>query len=153
MSGEEVRFDGAAEENAAFADRVSAELRRDIDAHIERAGIDAPRAEPDPDDEPAPGLGRGAPRSLRLDREGIGTVIWCCGMRPRLDAVAPLGLGPDIEQVDGVATEPGLYLIGAPWLAKRKSGIIWGAPEDAARIAAHIAARRPARRSGGAGVA
>jgi putative flavoprotein involved in K+ transport len=151
-SGEEVRFDASAEENAAFGDRISAELRRDIDAHIDRAGIDAPPAEPDPGDEPSPGLGRGAPTSLRLDREGIGTVIWCCGMRPCLDAIAPLGLGIDIEHVDGVATEPGLYLIGAPWLAKRKSGIIWGAPEDAARIAAHIAARRLARRRGGAGV-
>jgi putative flavoprotein involved in K+ transport len=144
-SGEEVRFDASAERNAAFGDRVSAELCRDIDAHIERHGIDAPAPEPDPADAPAPGLGRGAPEALRLDREGIGTVVWCCGMRPQLGALAPLGLGSDIEHTEGVTAEPGLYLIGAPWLARRKSGIIWGAPDDAARIAAHIAAGRHAR--------
>jgi putative flavoprotein involved in K+ transport len=146
-SGEEVRFDATAEANAAFGDHLSAELCRDIDAHIERRGIDAPPPEPDPADEPVPGLGRDAPASLRLDREGIGTVIWCCGMRPRLDAVAPLGLGADVEHRDGVTAQPGLYLIGAPWLATRKSGIIWGAAEDAARIAAHIASGRRAKTS------
>jgi putative flavoprotein involved in K+ transport len=151
-SGEEVRFDASAEQNAAFADRVSADLRRDIDAHIERRGIDAPPPDDDPADEPVFGLGRDAPASLRLDRECIATVIWCCGMRPKLDAVQPLGLGAGIAHVEGIAAERGLYLIGAPWLATRKSGIIWGAPDDAARIAAHIAAGRRGRRRDAAGV-
>jgi putative flavoprotein involved in K+ transport len=146
-SGEAVRFDGSAERNAAFGDRVSAELRGDIDAHIERRAIDAPAAGDDPADRPVPGLGRDAPQELRLDREGIGTVIWCCGMRPQLAALAPLGLDGGVDHVDGVAAEPGLYLIGAPWLATRKSGIIWGAPDDAARIAAHIAGRRKSKPS------
>jgi putative flavoprotein involved in K+ transport len=151
-SGEEVRFDASAERNAAFGDQVSADLRRDIDAHIERRGIDAPPPEDDPADQPVDRLGRDAPESLRLDREGIATVIWCCGMRPRLDAVDPLRLGAEIEHVEGIAAERGLYLIGAPWLATRKSGIIWGAPEDAARIAAHIAVGRGGERGGAAGV-
>ena len=145
-SGEEVRFDSCAERNAAFGDQVSAALCRDIDA---------PPPGHDPADEPVPRFGRDAPRSLRLDRESIGTVIWCCGMRPRLDALAALGVGADVEHVEGVTAEPGLYLIGAPWLATRKSGIIWGAPEDAARIAAHIARRsagRPTERRDGARV-
>lgn len=146
VSGEEVRFDGSAARNAAFADQVSAELRGDIDAHIARCGIDAPPAGDDPADRPMPGLGRDAPGELRLDRDGIGAVIWCCGMQPHLAALAPLGLDGGVDHVDGVAAEPGLYLIGAPWLATRKSGIIWGAPDDAARIAAHIAGRRRSKK-------
>jgi putative flavoprotein involved in K+ transport len=144
VAGQGVRFDRSAAENAAFGDRISAELRRDVDAHVARAGIDAPPPVPDPDDEPAPGLCADAPESLRLDRERIATVIWCTGMRPRLDALAPLGVGADgqVEHVDGVTPRAGIYLIGAPWLATRKSGIVWGAAEDAARIADHIAARR-----------
>jgi putative flavoprotein involved in K+ transport len=39
---------------------------------------------------------------------------------------------------DGITESPGLYLIGLPWLSKRKSGILYGVTEDAARIVEHI---------------
>jgi putative flavoprotein involved in K+ transport len=62
-------------------------------------------------------------------------------MRPRLDAVRIPGLldGGGIPHTSGVTAIPGLYLLGAPWLRLRKSGIIWGAPADAQEIAAAIA--------------
>lgn len=36
----------------------------------------------------------------------------------------------------------GLYFLGLPWLHNRRSGILFGVGDDAAYIAAHIAARQ-----------
>jgi len=142
--GEELRFGGEVAEHVRFGDEVCATLLRGIDEHIARAGVDAEPAQPDPAGEPVPGIGRDAPRSLRLDQAGIGTVIWCTGMLPRLDAIAIPGVvdGAAIAHTDGATGVEGLYVLGAPWLRTRKSGIIWGAAEDATLIATRIAARR-----------
>ena len=128
-------------EHARFADEAAAALLRGIDQYIDRARIEAPPAESDPSCAPLEGIGRATPREVRLDREGIGTVVWCTGMRPRLDAVAIPGLvdAGMIPHTDGATPVPGLYLLGAPWQRLRKSGIIWGAPADAERIAGAIA--------------
>jgi putative flavoprotein involved in K+ transport len=142
--GEELRFGDDTAEHVRYADEVAARLLRGIDEYIERARVDAPPAERDPSCAPLEGIGRDAPRSVRLDRGGVGTVIWCTGMRPRLDAVAIPGLvdGGMIPHTDGATPVPGLYLLGAPWLRVRKSGIIWGAAADAELIAEAIAAER-----------
>jgi len=128
-------------EHARSADEASAALLRGIDEYIDRAGIEAPPAESDPSCAPLEGIGRAAPREVRLDREGISTVVWCTGMRPRLDAVAIPGLvdAGMIPHTDGATPVPRLYLLGAPWQRLRKSGIIWGAPADAERVAGAIA--------------
>ena len=143
-AGEELRFGDDVAEHARYADESSAALLRGIDEHIERSGIDAPPAEIDPSCAPLEGIGRDAPGAVRLDREGVGTVIWCTGMGPRLDAVAISGLvdGGVIRNTNGETPVPGLYVLGAPWLRLRKSGIIWGAPADAEQIAAAIAPER-----------
>jgi putative flavoprotein involved in K+ transport len=142
--GEQLRFGDELAENVRFGDRSAADLLGAIDEYIARAGIEAEPAIPDPADEPLAGLGEDAPRSLRLDRAGIGTVIWCTGMRPRLDAVGIQDVIHEeaVVHTDGVTPVDGLFAIGAPWLSMRKSGIIWGAPDDAERIADLIAQRR-----------
>jgi putative flavoprotein involved in K+ transport len=139
-AGEELRFGGGVAEHVRFGDELAAQLLKRVDDFIAQAGIDAEPATPDPAAEPVPGLGEDTRRSLRLDRDGIGTVIWCTGMRPRLDAVAIPGLVEDgaLPHTDGAAPVAGLYLIGAPWLRVRKSGIIWGAGDDAEQIADSI---------------
>jgi hypothetical protein len=45
-------------------------------------------------------------------------------------------------QKRGVTEYGGLYFLGMPWLHNRKSGILFGVGEDAAYLAAHIAARQ-----------
>jgi putative flavoprotein involved in K+ transport len=142
--GEELRFGNEVAEHARFADETSAALLRAVDAYVERAGIDAPPAEDDPSCAPIEGLGRDAPRTVRLDREGVGSVIWCTGMRPRLDVVLIPGLVDHgaIPHTDGATPVPGLYVLGMPWQRLRKSGIIWGAAADAEQIAGLIAGER-----------
>ena len=39
----------------------------------------------------------------------------------------------------GVTAGPGLYLIGMPFLRRRKSSLIDGAADDAAELTAHLA--------------
>ena len=141
--GERVAFGGGLAEYLRSADETAAAVRRDIDAHIARRGFAASAAEPDPAEHaplPAP---RG-PRELRLDRRRIGTVIWCTGMTADLRWLAIPGLrsAGAVPHTDGMTAVPGLHLIGAPWLCTRKSGIIYGAAEDAERLADRIDARR-----------
>ena len=141
--GERLQFDDQAAANVRFGDQVAAVLLQSIDEYIAAAGIVAEPAD-EPADEPLAGLGDDAPRSLRLDRAGIGTVIWCTGMRPRLDALGIPGVMREaaVQHADGVTAVGGLFVLGAPWLSTRKSGIIWGAPTDAVRLADVISGRR-----------
>ena len=141
--GELVGFGGGLAEHLRFADATAAKVRRDIDAQIAGRGIAAAAAEPD-SAEHAPLPAPRAPRELRLDRQGIGTVIWSTGMTADLHWLAIPGLrrAGAVPHTDGETTVPGLYLIGAPWLRTRKSGIIYGAADDAERLADAIAARR-----------
>jgi putative flavoprotein involved in K+ transport len=41
----------------------------------------------------------------------------------------------------GITDVPGLYVVGLPFLSRRASSFIFGVERDAARLAAHIAAR------------
>src|SRR5258706_3873136 len=79
-AGDKLRFGDEVAEHVRFGDQAAAGHLRAIDAHIERSGTAAEPAKPDPAREPTASVGAAAPRSLRLDREGVGTVIWCTGM-------------------------------------------------------------------------
>ena len=50
-------------------------------------------------------------------------------------------------QMRGVTKYEGLYFLGLPWLHSRRSGILFGVGDDAAYLAAHIAARNTERSS------
>jgi putative flavoprotein involved in K+ transport len=106
-----------------FADEKARAFKADIDAFIQREGIDAPEPEPDPGEPPLPDLG-GSDLLERLDLHWLKVDVFDERGHPR--------------HRDGVTSSPGLYCIGFPWLSKRKSGILWGIPEDAARIVEHI---------------
>ena len=112
--------------NLAAGDEAAARARQRIDEAIARAGIAAPPAEPDPAEAPEPGIGRG-PRAVNLPAAGIAAIVWATG------------LGPDLGWLRNAAA-PGLHLLGAPWLRRRGSGILWGMPGDAEAMAAAVAA-------------
>jgi putative flavoprotein involved in K+ transport len=133
----------------AFADEKSRSFKAAIDVWIERQAIDVAPAEPDPNEPTLPDL-RGSDRFDRLDlaRANVGCIVWCTGFDAdwswvHADVFDERGR-PRHRQ--GITDAPGLYFIGLPWLASRKSGILYGVAEDAARIvndiAAHLANRR-----------
>jgi putative flavoprotein involved in K+ transport len=81
---------------------------------------------------------------LNLKKSGISTVIWATGYAFDFSMVKlPVvdGDGYPIQK-RGVTNYDGLYFLGLPWLYSRRSGILFGVGDDAAYLAAHIAAHR-----------
>jgi putative flavoprotein involved in K+ transport len=78
---------------------------------------------------------------LDLRREGIRTVIWATGFRPDYAwlKVPVLDRKGGIRHTGGVAELPGLYVMGLPFLRRRKSSFIHGAEDDARELAEHLA--------------
>lgn len=125
----------------AAADAFAAGIRRAIDDYANALGV--PRAD-DGWPSPAP------PRSLRtpavpggeldLRSAGITSLVWACGFRPDFGWVKlPIaGAHGFPEHQRGVTRQPGLYVLGLPWLHKWKSATLLGAGEDAQFIAEHI---------------
>ena len=77
--------------------------------------------------------------SLNLS-DGISTVIWATGYRADyswLD-VPVLDRKGRIRHDGGMVPAPGMYVMGLPFMRRRKSSFIDGAGDDAADLAAHL---------------
>ena len=109
-----------------------------LDAWADRAGIDAEAPHRfAPTELPAsPDL------AARIGEDGIETIIWATGFRPDLSLVDAGVLDRKGRPVHdgGVTACPGLYLIGLPFLRRRKSTLIDGAASDARELVAHLIA-------------
>jgi putative flavoprotein involved in K+ transport len=129
-------------EHIREADVASANIKRQIDEYIARAGIEAPPAEPDPAELVAACLANPPIHSLDVVACGITTVIWCIGFKGDFSWVRLPGVldaqGQPVHD-DSVAT--GLYFAGLDFASTRKSGTILAIAEEARRIAKHIAGR------------
>jgi len=78
--------------------------------------------------------------SIDLRDSRIATVIWATGYRPDyswLD-VPVLDRKGGIRHDGGVVAAPGMYVLGLPFMRRRKSSFIDGAGDDAADLAAHL---------------
>src|SRR5438477_150102 len=83
------------------------------------------------------------PPTLDLDLAGgaIQTIIWASGFRPDyswLDVPVLDGKGM-VRHDGGVVDSPGMYLIGTPFLRRRKSSFIDGARDDAQDLIVELA--------------
>jgi putative flavoprotein involved in K+ transport len=131
------------QENLATADQASEDFKHGVDEFVRRTGMNVPEPESDPVDALRSDAGRHAPAALDLKAAGITTVIWATGYGfdyswvhlPVCDVY-----GFPVQQ-RGVTRFQGLYFLGMNFLYNRKSGILLGVGEDAAHIAAAIAAR------------
>jgi putative flavoprotein involved in K+ transport len=91
---------------------------------------------------PATAVGPSPRLAVDLRRGEIGTVVWACGFRPehswlRLPVFDRRGT---IVHDGGVVTgAPGVYLLGAPFLRRRRSSFISGAEADTRDLADHLA--------------
>ena len=81
---------------------------------------------------------------LGLDLAGgeIETIIWATGFRPDYSWLDGSVLDPKgmIRHDGGVADSPGMFLIGSPFLRRRKSSFIDGARVDAEELVVELAA-------------
>ena len=80
-------------------------------------------------------------------KSNIRTIIWATGYRPDytwLD-VPVLDHKGMIRHDGGITSSPGLYLMGAPFMRRRKSTLIDGAGDDARELSGHLASYVGAR--------
>lgn len=86
----------------------------------------------------------GEPPCLDIDLSagGIGTVVWATGFRPDYSwlRVPVLDHKGRILHDGGVVNAAGLYVMGLPYLRRRKSSFIHGAEDDARELSSHLAA-------------
>lgn len=128
-------------ENLAKADGFAAFVTKMIDGFVATTGLDAPPAE----DEPPlrDGFATELHPQLDLTAAGITSVVWATSYRFDFSWVrCPVF---DVDgfpvQRQGVTAVPGLYFLGLHWLHTYKSGTLTGVGDDAAHVAAAIAAR------------
>ena len=136
-----MRFQDTLKDALDHADRTYNGINAAIDKHIAQLGLDAPPPsvyEPvwQPSDD-------GSHTSLDLAAAGITSVIWCIGFKPDFGWVdAPIfnGRGQPVHR-RGVTPQPGLYVLGLPWLHTWGSGRFSGVARDALYLAEQIDAR------------
>jgi putative flavoprotein involved in K+ transport len=132
--GERVTFDDSVAANLAAGDAFAARVRGMVDEIIRRRGLAAPPLEADEHDAP---VSLDPPVSLDLRAEQVGSVVWCTGFTGDFSF-----LGPDLVDADGqprredaASTAPGIWYLGLRWLVRRRSGLLFGFPDDAATVA------------------
>ncbi|TCO54064.1 flavin-containing monooxygenase [Actinocrispum wychmicini] len=78
--------------------------------------------------------------ALTLDLGEINSVVWATGFRPDLTwlDVPVLDRKGQVRHDGGVTAWPGLYIMGMPFLRRRKSTLIDGAAADATELADHL---------------
>ena len=135
----EVLFSGSLKNQCVLADLKMNRLLDRIDEWVEERGLDGAL---DPIHRFAPTRVAASP-ALGLDLAGgaVRTIVWATGFRPDyswLD-VPVLDRRGRIRHDRGVVAAPGLYLMGIPFLRRRKSSLIDGAGDDARELSGHLA--------------
>lgn len=139
ISGSRAQFSGSLRNKCELADLKLGRLLNTIDEWATDNGLDdstppSHRFAPTIVD-PAP------PLDLDLDHGEIETIIWATGFRPDyswLDGGFLDGKGM-IRHDGGVADSPGMYLLGSPFLRRRKSSFIDGCRADAQELVVELA--------------
>lgn len=133
IEGDLMHFGGNATDNVAAGDAAADRIRGMIDQLIKRTGISAPPPSADDSDLP---VRLDPPTTVDLRAEDVSTVIWCSGFSGDFCWLDP-GLRIDgLPQRSGFAGSiAGLWYIGQKWLTRRRSGLLYGMPDDAAAVA------------------
>jgi putative flavoprotein involved in K+ transport len=138
--GGKAQFAGSLRNMCALSDLKMGRLLDLFDEWARANGIDG-EVEP-PHRQPPTRVDDSPPLGLDLGTGEIKTIIWATGYRPdyswlELPVLDRKGL---IRHDGGVVDSPGVYLMGMPFLRRRKSALIDGAADDARELSAHLAA-------------
>lgn len=132
-------FSGSLRNQCNLADLKLGRLLDSIDEWATAHGLDGECPPPERFDDTY--VEESPPLMLDLRRGEIKTVLWATGYRPDfswLDAPV-LDHKGYVRHDGGVTPEAGLYVIGMPFLRRRKSTLIDGAEGDARAITTHLA--------------
>jgi len=139
LANGKAQFAGSLRNMCALSDLKMGRLLETIDAWARDRGLDG-AVEP-PRRLPPTRVADDPPIIMDLVRSNIRTIIWCTGYRPdytwlELPVLDHKGM---IRHDGGITPSPGLYLMGAPFMRRRKSTLIDGAGDDARDLSAHLA--------------
>ncbi len=133
-----VQFSGSLNNVCSLADLKMNRLLQEIDNWACNAGMEGDLESPyrlRPTQLPAePAL------DLDLNTAGIKTILWATGFRPDyswLD-LPVLDRKGRLRHQGGVVDSPGVYVLGLPFLRRRKSSLIDGVGDDARDLSAHL---------------
>lgn len=130
------QFSGSLPNMFTLADLKLERLLDNIDAWVAKTSTPA-----EPPDRFAPTtLTTLPPLSLDLRSGSIQTILWANGFRPELSwlDIPVFDRKGRVVHDGGVTASPGLYLMGMPFMRRRKSTFIDGAGGDAADLSAHL---------------
>ena len=130
------RFSGSLPNVCALADLKLGRLLDTIDDWADRTGVDAePPQRYGPTTVPDPVL------VTRLGAGAIESIVWATGNRADLSWLEAdvFDRRGRVVHDGGVTASPGLYLMGLPFLRRRRSTLIDGAGADAHELAEHLA--------------
>ncbi len=131
-------FSGSLANQCALADL---KMNRLLDSIDQWARECAPHGVFGDDDRPGPTVIDGEPRlDMDLTDGTIRTIIWATGYRPDYSwlHVPVLDRKGRIRHDGGITDAPGLYVMGLPFLRRRKSSLIDGAADDSRDLADHL---------------
>ena len=135
-----LQFSGSLANQCALSDLKLGRLLEVIDRFASERGLDG---EVEPPHRFTPTRIDASP-SLTLDlaRSGIRTLIWAIGYRTDYSwlEVPVLDRKGRLRHDGGITPSSGLYVMGLPFLRRRKSALIDGAGDDARDLSAHVAA-------------
>ena len=132
------QFSGSLRNLCELADLKMGRLLERIDAWAAEHGLDGDVAPPHRFEptrvESAP------PLELKLKSGEIKTVLWAAGYRPDYSwlEVPVLDRKGRLRHDGGVVESPGMYLLGIPFLRRRKSSLIDGAADDTKVLCEHL---------------
>ena len=141
IDGPLVRFADDLATTTAAADRAQTKLLDRLDRWVERRGL---TGEVDEAVRPRPLDLTGDATELHLVAESVGTIIWATGYRPHNPWLAIDGVvdsDGSIRHRGGVTPAAGVYVLGLPFLRRRKSTFLDGVGGDAADLADHLVGR------------
>ncbi|HEY6512439.1 MAG TPA: FAD-dependent oxidoreductase [Burkholderiaceae bacterium] len=139
VRGGKAQFSGSLRNVCALADLKMNRLLDAIDQWIERQGL---AGEVGPAERYAPTDVGASPRLGLTLGEQVRTVLWATGHRPDhswLD-VPVFDRKGMLKHDRGVVGAPGLYVLGLPYLRRRKSSFMHGAEDDVRELGTHLAA-------------
>jgi len=127
-------------ETLAKVDQFEIDVLKKVDEYIVRAALTASE---EAVTQLRDGYEQEVVTELNLEASGISTIIWAIGYSFDFSLIKVPVVDADgyPRQKRGVTKHKGLYFLGMPWLHSRRSGILFGVGDDAAYLAAHIAAR------------